>query len=132
MSIIYSLINSIAAIDPVSIVKDAYDKDFRWWFLVLLALVLAAGLWAFKYLLTQAETQRAAHGEQLKLLATELTDSRRHHHDRLEAMQVEAFRIVKEVTAVIAANNIAIDSNTRESEKVRTAVERWDRGSRDA
>lgn len=122
---------AISALDPSSIIKDAYDKDFRWWFLVLLALMLGGGLWALRYLINQAELQRKFHSENIRTLVNELSESRRHHHDRMEAMQAEAFRMVREVTAVVASNNVVIESNTRESEKVRTAVERWESRQRD-
>lgn len=122
-------LNALAAIDPLSVVKEAYDKDFRWWFLALLVLVLGGGLWALRYLLHQAEQQRSAHSDHVQVLVTELSESRRHHHDRMEAMQAEAFRMVKEMTEVVVATKLVVESNTRESEKVRMAVERWERHS---
>lgn len=126
---IFSYIYS--AIDPAGLVKEAYDKDFRWWFLVLLVFVMGGGLWALRYLINQSEVQRAAHVSHVQSLVGELSDSRKHHHDRMEAMQAEAFRMVREVTSVVAQNNVVIESNTRESEKVRAAIERWDSRQRE-
>lgn len=131
MNLIDRVLNSAVSIDPSSIVKEAYDKDFRWWFLVLLVMVLGAGLWALRYLINQSEVQRKAHTEHVHALVSELSNSRKHHHDRMEGMQVEAFRMAREVVAVVTANNIAIESSTRESEKVRQAVERWESRQRD-
>lgn len=121
----------LLAVDPTAIVKEAYDKDFRWWFLMLLVLVLSGGLWSLRYLVNQAEEQRKAHAESVRALVTELSESRKHHHDRMEGMQAEAFRMVREVTAVVAANNTLIESNTRESEKVRLLIDRWGHPDRD-
>ncbi len=101
-----------AALDPIAIANEAAEKGFRWWFLALLLLVLGAGLWALKYLLS---------------MVTELSTSRQHHHDRLAAMQSESLNMVREVVAVVASTRAVIESNTRESATVRQAIERWER-----
>lgn len=121
------ILQFIAALDPSQIVKDAYDKDFRWWFLCLLGLVLSGGLWALRYLLSQAKEQQITHSQQIAALVNELSTSRQHHHDRIANMQTDALNMVREVISMIASCKVVIESNTRESEKVRMAVEKWDR-----
>jgi uncharacterized protein YpmS len=108
----------LAAIDPLTIAKEAYDKDFRWWFLILLGLMISSGLWAFKYLLKKNEDERAMHDRHIATLMGELTSSRQNHHDRVEKLTAEAFAVTRELTAVVSANNKVIEANTRALEKL--------------
>lgn len=130
--------NALQEMNPLNIVNQAYDKDFRWWFLALLVCVMLLGLWALRYLLNRSEQEGKAytantaamqlgHEAHVKLLVSELTSSREHHHAKMEAMQNQAFGIVREVAALVASNNKVIESNTRESENVRRVIENMER-----
>jgi len=99
----------LAALDPISIANQAADKDFRWWFLALLGLVMTAGLWALRFLTAT--------------LMRELTTSRENAHARYEKMQAEHFLVAREVTAAVVACQKVIEGNTRESEQVRKIIE---------
>lgn len=113
--------------NPIEIANQAYDKDFRWWFLALLVAVMGLGLWAFKYLLSRSESQDKQYAIHVQSLMQELTNSRQNHHDRMEALNGRSIDLVREVTAIVASNNKLIESNTRESEKVRAVIERMER-----
>lgn len=113
----------IAALDPLSVVNTAYDKDFRWWFLCLLALMIAGALWGFRYLLLKSEAERDIHDRHITALMGELTTSRQHHHDRIERLTADAFTVTRELTAVVAANSKVIEASTRESERIRQIIE---------
>lgn len=112
--------------DPISIANTAVDKGFQWWFLALLALVLITGIWALRYLLNKAEQDRKAFDAHISRLMDQNAASRDHHHDRVEAMQAEALKVAREVTATVASATKVIESNTRESEQVRRVIERME------
>lgn len=113
--------------NPIDLANQAYDKDFRWWFLALLVCVLIGGIWALKYLLSRSETEQTAHKEHISALMVELSSSRQNHHDKMDAMQARAFEMTREAIAVITETKKVVESNTRESEKVRTVIERLER-----
>lgn len=111
-----------AALDPISVANQAYDKDFRWWFLALLVGVMLGGIWALKYLLTKSERDRQSFDTHIQSLVGELSTSRQHHHDRVAAIQAESFALVREVTAAVTSCKGVIENNTRESERVREVL----------
>lgn len=115
------------AIDPISIANNAVDKGFQWWFLALLGIVLLGGVWSLKYLLAKSERDRASYDSHINQLVSELSVSRERHHERVEAMQNDALNMAREVTAMAAATAKVVESNTRESEKMRALVERIER-----
>lgn len=110
--------------NPIEIANQAYDKDFRWWFLALLVCVMFLGLWALRYLISRSEIEGKQNAAQTAALIAELTSSRQNHHDRMEALNLRTMELVREVAAIVASNNKLIESNTRESEKVRSVIER--------
>ena len=112
--------------NPIEIANQAYDKDFRWWFLVLLICVLAGGLWALKYLISKSESEHQTHKEQVASLIGELSASRNNHHDRMETQTHRAFEMAKEMTAALVKVERTVEANTRESEKVRGVIEKFD------
>lgn len=114
----------LCAMDPIGIVTQAYDKDFRWWFLALLMLVIGAGLWAFRYLLNRADAEQKTHELHVANLVKELSNSRDNYHLRIDALQANTFTLVREVSGVISACNKIIEGSTRESEKTRQVIER--------
>ncbi len=109
--------------NPIEIANQAYDKDFRWWFLALLICVLLGGLWALKYLVSRSEHENQSHKEHVATLINELSSSRKNHHDRMESQTVRAFEMAKEMTAALVKVERTVEANTRESEKVRGVIE---------
>lgn len=94
--------NSI--MNPLELAQEAYDKDFRWWFLALLVCVFVAGVWVFKYLISRMDRMEQAHSALVSSLVAELASSRQHHHDRWEAITAQYFKQTSELAAIIAAN----------------------------
>lgn len=112
---------------PLELANQAYDKDFRWWFLALLICVMLGGIAIVRYLIVKSEKAEEAHGIrgakieeahaiQVKQLVEELTASRQHHHDRMETLMGQFFKQSTDMGSVIAAN-------TAESREVRRLLE---------
>jgi hypothetical protein len=107
---------------PIEVVNQAYDKDFRWWFLALLVCVFIAGIWILKYFVVRAEKTEKSHTDHVGALVGELSASREHHHQRMEALTSQAFKQAEEIARVVA-------SNTAESREVRNYLERLQRNA---
>lgn len=45
----------LAAIDPLAIASEAADKDFRWWFLALLSILVIGAVMVVRYLVNRDE-----------------------------------------------------------------------------
>lgn len=121
--------------NPLTIAQEASDKDFKWWFLVLLALMISAALWAFRYILAKSERDRTAYEEQTREMHTaheatirsvmdQMSASRERHSSRVESLQAEIFKLSRDVVVAMTAQTEVIKSNTAESEKVRRIIER--------
>lgn len=117
----------VAPLDALKIAEQVADKSFRWWFLALLIIVLSGGLWALKYLIMQAKEDRAVCNTQIASLVTELSASRENHHSRLASMHAEALNMVREVVEVVSSTKAVIESNTRESGRVRDVIDALNR-----
>lgn len=102
---------------PMEIANQAYDKDFRWWFLALLVCVFLAGIAIVRYLVMRAEKAETAHSVHVGQLVEELQASRKHHHDRMEVLTSQYFALARELAAVVVAC-------TNESREVRRYLEK--------
>lgn len=109
--------------DPLSIAREAADKDFKWWFLMLLALMLMTALWCFRYLLQKSENDRKAYENTVAALMSQNSESRERHASRIEALQAEVFKISRDMIVALTGCEKVIESNTKESEKVRNVIE---------
>jgi hypothetical protein len=110
--------------NPIQVANELHGRGFEYWLLVFGIAVAVCVLWGFKYLLKRDEANQEVHKSTIRAMMDELTSSRQHHHDKMEAMQSRAFDMVREVAALNANTNKIIESNTRESEKVRILIEK--------
>lgn len=124
--------------DPFTIAREAADKEFKWWFMMLLAVLIASGLWAFRYLLNKSERDRMAYEErtkeahtvhdgQIRLMMDTLNSSRERHATRVESLQAEIFKFASDVTKALTENTKVIEQNTRESQRVVSIIERLEK-----
>lgn len=81
-------------IEAIKTVDQLADKDFRWWFLAMLVVVLAGGILVVRHLVKRSEIER----EQ--------------HHSRLDQMMSKVFTHSDACTAALTNAVNAMNANT--------------------